>query len=82
MSTGKEFKNQLALMGMQSLGGLKAVVDILDNERTAGRLDRFRYKRSRDMVRSLAENKVFIKPNDRITELDEKVRQAVEINSN
>jgi hypothetical protein len=82
MPTPKATKNQLALYGMQMLGGDGAFLKMIKNNRDAGGMNNKNYIRHRNMIKSLTNTKAFIVPNDRILELDEKVKHAVELNLN
>jgi hypothetical protein len=77
ISNGRELKNQLALMGLKGVGGVQDVIEMLDCERAAGKLNRYKHRRLRHMVKSISEINSNILPNERIIELDEKVREVV-----
>ncbi len=68
--------NQLALIGLETVGGEQAVIEMLENERESGTLNRFQFKRFKDKLSALTTNEKYFEPNDCIFELDRKVRQA------
>ncbi len=72
----KGLLNQLALIGLETVGGEQAVIEMLENERESGTLDRFQFKRFKDKVTALTSNDKYIEPNDCTLELDRKVKQA------
>ena len=72
----KGLLNQLALIGLEAVGGEQAVLEMLENERESGTLDRFQFKRFKDKLSTLTTNEKYFEPNDCILELDRKVSQA------
>ncbi len=72
----KGLLNQLALIGLETVGGEQAVIEMLENERVSGTLDRFQFKRFKDKITALTTNEKYFEPNDCILELDRKVKQA------
>ncbi len=44
----KRFFNQLALIGLETVGGEQAVIEMLENERESGDLGRVQFKRCKD----------------------------------
>ncbi len=77
MKNAKELVNQLAIIGMQNIGGEKLVFDMIDDAKHRGELDKMQYKRLKDKVKELGSNEKYTEFNDAIFELDSKVRQAV-----
>ncbi len=49
----KGLLNQLALIGLETVGGEQAVIEMLENERESGTLDRFQFKRFKDKLSAL-----------------------------
>ncbi|TVL97280.1 MAG: hypothetical protein CV087_22540 [Candidatus Brocadia sp. WS118] len=77
MSSVREFVNQLALIGLTNIGGEAIALEMIENAKSNGELDKMQYKRFKDKIRELATNESYLELNEAIFELDSKVRQAV-----
>jgi len=75
MAGVKDFCNQLALLSIKNLGGEKTILKKLEMEKN--NLDKMQYKRFGDKIKQLTNQPELTEPNESITELNRKVKQAL-----
>lgn len=72
----RTLKSQLALIGLDALGGEEVALEMLKNSRQSGELGKMQFHRLKAMVKELASDERLTVENDAILELDSKVRLA------
>ena len=75
MAGVKEFLNMLALLSIKNLGGEKEMLKMLEMEKN--NLEKMQYTRLRNKIKQLANQPELTEPNESITELNRKVKQAL-----
>jgi|SaaInlStandDraft_6_1057023.scaffolds.fasta_scaffold46494_2 hypothetical protein len=79
MNDTKLFEKQLMLLGLQALGGEKEVLNMIDRGKSEGKFNnRMQASRLKGKIESISSDKVLTEDSELITELDTKVKQAVQ----
>ena len=73
----KDLMNQLALIGLNQLGGEQKILEMFKHAKQAGTIDKEKHKRLRDKVEELVSTPEAFEPNECIEELDRKIEQSV-----
>ena len=77
MESVKALEKALAFYGLQVIGGQETALDLIRAEREQGRIDKMQYHRLREKIKELSVAHCRAEESDDISELDDKVRQAV-----
>jgi len=72
----KNLDIQLSIIGLNVLGGKQVLIDMYKNQKTMGKLDRFKYNRLKNRINQISNSPKHFEPNDFILELDGKVKQV------
>jgi len=79
MNDTKLFEKQLMLLGLQALGGEQEVLNMIDRGKSEGRFNnRMQASRLKGKIESISNDKVLTEDSELVTELDNKVKQAIQ----
>lgn len=79
MNDTKLFKKQLMFLGIKSLGGEQAIMDMIERSKAEGKFsNRMQATRLKQEINGIAQDDVLTVQSELIDELDQKVKQAVQ----